>query len=56
MIERPKLFWVQTVLTREDITKLKAKTKASSISDALAKAVYHYLECPEEGIKAGKGK
>lgn len=35
----------QTILTEEDILKLKAKTGISSIKNALAKAVEHYLEC-----------
>lgn len=36
---------VQSVLPQEDIKALKTKTGASSIKEAIEKAVYHYLQC-----------
>ncbi len=40
-----KIMHAQTVLTVEDIEALKRKTGESSIKDAVAEAVKHYLEC-----------
>ena len=37
--------YVQSVLPQEDVIALKNKTGESSIKDAIAKAVYHYLRC-----------
>lgn len=39
---------VQSILPREDVIALKIKTGESSIKDAIAKAVYHYLKCEKE--------
>jgi hypothetical protein len=36
---------VQSVLHEEDIVALKIKTGESSTKEAIAKAVYHYLDC-----------
>lgn len=35
---------VQAVLPQEDVIALKAKTGKTSIKDAIAKAVYYFLE------------
>lgn len=43
-----KLVHVQTVLTVEDVEALKAKTGETSVKDAVAKAVNHYLECEQK--------
>ncbi len=43
-----KYVHVQSVLPQEDVTALKKKTGESSIKDAIAKAVYHYLKCDRE--------
>lgn len=40
-----KIMHVQTVLVTDDIDALKTKTGETSVKDALAKAVSHYLEC-----------
>ncbi|MBU3967629.1 MAG: DUF5371 domain-containing protein [Euryarchaeota archaeon] len=40
-----KIMHVQTVLVVEDLEALKHKTGEVATKDALAKAVYHYLEC-----------
>ncbi len=48
-IKRMKLVHVQSVLPQEDVIALKKKTGESSIKDAIAKAVYHYLKC-DRGI------
>lgn len=36
---------VQSLLPQEDVIALKNKTGESSVKDAIAKAVYHYLRC-----------
>jgi hypothetical protein len=43
-----KYVFVQSVLLQEDVIALKKKTGESSIKDAIAKAVYHYLKCDQE--------
>ncbi len=43
-----KYVFVQSVLPQEDVIALKKKTGESSIKDAIAKAVYHYLKCDRE--------
>lgn len=40
-----KIVHVQSVLSKDDIVALKLKSGESSIKDAIAKAVYHYLSC-----------
>lgn len=40
-----KIMHAQTVLTVEDIERLKEKTGEISTKDALAKAVSHFLDC-----------
>ncbi len=40
-----KIVHVQSVLPLEDVIALKQKSGESSIKDAIAKAVYHYLKC-----------
>jgi len=40
-----RIIHVQSVLPEEDVIALKQKTGESSIKDAIAKAVYHYLKC-----------
>lgn len=56
-----KIVHVQSVLPEEDIIALKEKTGESTIKDAIAQAVYHYLECKvtrqpqakkEEGVES----
>jgi len=42
-----KIIHVQSVLPEEDIITLKMKTGESSTKEAISKAVYHYLDCPE---------
>ncbi|CAG0981311.1 hypothetical protein METP3_02097 [Methanosarcinales archaeon] len=36
---------IQSVLPQEDVIALKVKSGESSIKDAIAKAIYHYLKC-----------
>ncbi|CAG0993133.1 MAG: DUF5371 family protein [Candidatus Methanoperedens sp.] len=36
---------IQSVLPQEDVIALKAKSGESSVKDAIAKAIYHYLKC-----------
>lgn len=40
-----KYVHVQSVLPQEDVIALKLKTGESSVKDAIAKTVYHYLKC-----------
>ena len=40
-----KIVHVQSVLPLEDVIALKEKSGESSIKEAIAKAVYHYLKC-----------
>ena len=40
-----KIVHVQSVLPFEDVIALKEKSGESSIKEAIAKAVYHYLKC-----------
>ncbi len=40
-----KYVHIQSVLPQEDVIALKRKSGASSIKDAISKAVYHYLRC-----------
>jgi hypothetical protein len=40
-----KIAHVQSVLPYEDVIALKQKSGESSIKEAIAKAVYHYLKC-----------
>jgi hypothetical protein len=40
-----KAIFVQSVLPQEDVIALKEKSGESSIKEAIAKAVYHYLKC-----------
>ncbi len=40
-----KFIFVQSVLPQEDVIALKEKSGESSIKEAVAKAVYHYLKC-----------
>ncbi len=40
-----KFVHVQSVLPNEDVNALKKKSGESSIKEAIAKAVYHYLKC-----------
>ncbi|MDI6888645.1 MAG: DUF5371 family protein [Methanocellales archaeon] len=40
-----KIIYAQTVLTDEDLKRLKKKTGTDSTKEALATAVQHYLEC-----------
>lgn len=42
-----KIMHVQSVLPEEDIIALKMKTGEPSTKDAISKAVYYYLDCPE---------
>lgn len=39
---------VQSVLPKEDVIALKAKTGESSVKDAISKAIYHYLMCDKD--------
>ncbi len=43
-----KYVFVQSVLPKDDAIALKKKTGESSIKDAVAKAVYHYLKCDRD--------
>lgn len=43
--DKPKLVHVQSVLKKDDVDALKKKAHESSVKEALAKAVYHYLNC-----------
>lgn len=43
-----KIVHVQSVLPQEDVIALKEKAHESSIKEAIAKAVYHYLKCDRE--------
>jgi hypothetical protein len=43
-----KYVFVQSVLPKDDVIALKKKADESSIKDAIAKAVYHYLKCDRE--------
>ena len=43
-----KIVHVQSVLQQEDVIALKEKTGESSVKEAIAKAVYHYLKCSAE--------
>ena len=40
-----KLKTVETVITEKQMMALKEKTGETSNKDALAKAVYHFIEC-----------
>ena len=40
-----KIILAQTHISKEQLKKLKEKTGETSNKEALAKAVYHYLEC-----------
>ncbi len=40
-----RILHAQTVLTDEDLNRLKKKTGEDSTKEALATAVQHYLEC-----------
>ena len=40
-----RIIYAQTVLTDEDLDRLKKKTGEDSTKGALATAVRHYLEC-----------
>ncbi len=42
-----KFTFVQSVLPQEDVIALKRKSGESSIKEAVARAVYHYLKCDE---------
>ncbi len=43
-----KYVFVQSVLPKDVVIALKKKTGKSSIKDAIAIAVYHYLKCDRE--------
>jgi hypothetical protein len=40
-----KIVHIQSVLPQDDVIALKQKSGESSIKEAIAKAVYHYLKC-----------
>jgi hypothetical protein len=40
-----KIVHVQSVLPLEDVIALKEKSGETSIKEAIAKAIYHYLKC-----------
>ncbi|CAG1000347.1 MAG: DUF5371 family protein [Candidatus Methanoperedens sp.] len=40
-----KIVHVQTVLMENELAALKQKTNEESTKDAVAAAIYHYLEC-----------
>ena len=40
-----KYVHIQSVLPQEDVIALKVKSGESSVKDAIAKAIYHYLKC-----------
>lgn len=42
---RMNIVHIQSVFPQEDVIALKRKTGESSIKDAIAAAVYHYLKC-----------
>ena len=44
-----KIVHIQSVLPQEDVNALKEKSGESSIKEAIAKAVYHYLKCELAG-------
>ena len=44
-----KFVYVQTVVTAEELEKLKELSKETSTKEALRKAVEHYLKCPHVG-------
>ncbi|GEM_PF-450334 len=46
MMVMERILIVQTKLSEDVIEELKRKTGERTIKDALAKAVYHYLSCP----------
>ncbi len=48
-INEMKIVHVQSVLPQEDVIALKEKTRESSVKEAIAKAVYHYLKCDDDG-------
>lgn len=43
-----KYIFVQSILPKDDVIALKKKTGESSIKNAIAKAVYHYLKCDRD--------
>jgi hypothetical protein len=43
-----KFVHVQTVLDKEDIIALKEKSGETTVKDAIAKAIYHYLKCDQK--------
>jgi hypothetical protein len=45
---RIKIVHVQSVLLWNDVVALKQKARESSIKEAVAIAVYHYLHCEKE--------
>lgn len=47
-INEMKIVHVQSVLPQEDVIALKEKTGESSVKEAIAKAVYHYLKCDDD--------
>ncbi|MCX9075934.1 MAG: DUF5371 family protein [Candidatus Methanoperedens sp.] len=40
-----KIVHIQSVLPEEDVIALKQKSRETSIKEAIARAVYHYLKC-----------
>jgi hypothetical protein len=44
---KAKSVHVQSLLSQEDIIALKQKSGESTITDAIATAVYHYLKCSD---------
>ena len=40
-----RIVHVQTVLMEDELAALKQKTNEESTKDAVAAAIYHYLEC-----------
>lgn len=40
-----KFIHVQSVLPQKDVIALKEKSGESSVKEAIARAVYHYLKC-----------
>ena len=40
-----RIVHVQTVLMEDELAALKQKTNEGSTKDAVAAAIYHYLEC-----------
>jgi hypothetical protein len=49
-----KLVYVYIPLPEDIIEALKAKSGEHTIKDALARAVYHYLNCPYTALKPKK--